>query len=198
MKDRFMSDPLTCPACASDAITTQSETEDFIFRSGGVEYPVRATYPVHFCTACHELFLGEAAEVARHAATCGALNRLTPADILALRERRGLSRKAFAKLSGVGEASLARWETGELIQSESNDNLLRLLARDENVRLLSGMRGAEAGQSPTETSVAARMGPRPELSVVSRHRHYAGLDSTRVESVKVESAQFRLKGMALH
>ena len=193
-----MSDPLTCPACGSDAITTQSETEDFVFRSGGVEYPVRATYPVYLCTACHERFMGEAAEVARHVATCVALNRLTPADILALRERLGLSRKAFAKLSGVGEASLARWETGELIQSESNDNLLRLLARDENVGLLSRVRGADAGQRRAEALVAVSTASRSELSVGPLRRRYAGLDSIKVESVKVVASQFKLKGMVLH
>ena len=138
-----MSDTLTCPACGSDSVVTHSETEDFVFRSGGVEYPVHATYPVHVCERCRESFVSEAAEVARHAATCAAMNRLTPADILSLREGLGLSRKAFAQLSGIGEASLARWETGELIQSESNDNLLTSAAR-RRVRAPSSRSGKDS------------------------------------------------------
>jgi hypothetical protein len=52
---------------------------------------------------------------------------------------------AFAQVvcgtHGFREASLARWETGSQIQSESNDNLLRLLADDKNVDALARQSG---------------------------------------------------------
>jgi putative zinc finger/helix-turn-helix YgiT family protein len=145
-----MENPITCPACSSQSVTTNDEIEDFDYHAGGNEYAVHAVIPVHTCTACGESFLSDAGENARHRAICAAMQRLTPEDILALRQRLGLSRKAFAELSGVGEASLARWETGEFIQSESNDNLLRLLLIDENVNCLATIRGitrAIAGSS---------------------------------------------------
>jgi putative zinc finger/helix-turn-helix YgiT family protein len=193
MKDRFMSDMLICPACGSDTVATRNESADFVFRSGGVEYPVHATYPVHICERCHESFIGEDAEVARHEATCIAMNRLTPADILSLREGLCLSRKAFAQLSGIGEASLARWETGELIQSESNDNLLRLLQWPENIRLLKKIRTSEVDSEPPATHVIARAQVSSRV-VAAVTRHYSGLDAEEVQIKRQESKRFRPTG----
>jgi len=139
-----MENLITCPVCGSQSIVTKDEAEDFNYQSGGREYSVRAMIPVHACAACGESFLSDAGENARHRAICGAMNRLTPEDILALRQRLAMSRRAFADLSGIGEASLARWETGELIQNESNDNLLRLLLIDDNVRHLAAIHGIGA------------------------------------------------------
>ena len=49
-----------------------------------------------------------------------------------------MSRALFARVTGFGEATLARWEHGEVIQNTSNDSFLRLLM-DEDVmkRLVS-------------------------------------------------------------
>jgi len=132
---------ITCPACRENTVSTSIEKDDFVFRSGGVDYPVSAEIPVHVCSSCGESFISEIGETARHAAICRAMQRLTPQEIYELRhERLALSRKSFAALSGIGEASLARWESGELIQSESNDNLLRLLMSDNNVQVLRELR----------------------------------------------------------
>jgi putative zinc finger/helix-turn-helix YgiT family protein len=151
-----MDNPNTCPLCSSQSITTNDEVEDFTYRAGGVEYAVHAVVPVHTCASCGESFLSHTGESARHRAICGAMKRLTPEDILALRQRLDMSRKAFGELSGIGEASLARWETGELIQNESNDNLLRLLMIDENVRTLAVLRGVTPTMAAAADVVAAR------------------------------------------
>ena len=42
-----------------------------------------------------------------------------------------MSRAAFAQVSGLGEASLNRWENGLAIQNHANDRYLRLLAHPE-------------------------------------------------------------------
>jgi len=126
-----------CPVCGSDQLTKRFHTERFSFESGGVAYPVTAAFPTYSCGNCGEQFVSDDGEEARHAAICQAMNRLTPAQIVQLREKLSLSRKAFAELAGFGEASLARWETGIQIQSESNDNLLRLLTNDKNVEELA-------------------------------------------------------------
>lgn len=44
-----------------------------------------------------------------------------------------LARAAFARLTGFGEATLARWERREVIQSISSDRYLRLLKNPVNV-----------------------------------------------------------------
>lgn len=49
---------------------------------------------------------------------------LTPEDIKAIRSHYGLSQKSFAKLLGLGEASIARYEKGQE-PSKANANLIR-------------------------------------------------------------------------
>ncbi len=68
----------------------------------------------------------------RHEAVCRHLGLLTPAEIRGLRERYNLSRAAFARMTGFGDATLARWEKGEVVQNASSDRYLRLLT-DPNV-----------------------------------------------------------------
>lgn len=60
---------------------------------------------------------------------------LTPEEIKSIRQHYGLSQTAFAKVLGLGEKTIARYENGSL-QDEAQNNLI-LLARDPvNFRLL--------------------------------------------------------------
>jgi putative zinc finger/helix-turn-helix YgiT family protein len=172
-----------CPVCHSNAVTTALEADNFVFRSGGVDYAVSAELPVHTCTDCGETFISEIGEIARHAAVCHAMRRLTPEEIYALRhDRLNLSRKAFAELSGIGEASLARWEGGEIIQSESNDNLLRLLSSPENVRALKELRGPDQPRSG--------LGPRPPREGTdARTMEAPALDAQRFPALRDSDAE---------
>lgn len=192
-----MTTALTCPVCDSATISIKSETDTFVYRSGGIDYPVVAKYPLHICDSCGESFLTEEGENARHEAVCAAMNRLTPREVVLLRSRLKLSRKAFAELSGVGEASLARWESGELIQSESNDNLLRLLAIDENVRMVQEIRGAtgkprDPRQEVTQTR-SAIMSDRAMIVVLER---LTALTREDAERANRQSPHFRIKRAA--
>ena len=63
---------------------------------------------------------------------------LTPWEIREIRKKHDLSRAAFAELTGLGAASLGRWETGALIQSLANDRYLRLLAAPGGLSALKG------------------------------------------------------------
>src|SRR5207249_4737087 len=59
-----------------------------------------------------------------------------------LRERLGLSQAEFAAFTGIGEASLSRWERGLLIPSKAHNRYLRLIREHaDNVRLLQAMSG---------------------------------------------------------
>jgi DNA-binding transcriptional regulator YiaG len=172
--------------------------EDFSFRAGGVDYPVHSTYPAHVCADCGASFIGESGEVARHEAVCAAMNRLTPHEILTLRQNKlRLSRKALSVLSGIGEASLARWEAGELIQSESNDNLLRLLMTPENVERLREARRlpaiAEAAPAYLEHDlVTSRV---VGIRITSRGAQLHGLRDARADELARGRAEFRLKAV---
>ncbi|MHB1452321.1 MAG: type II TA system antitoxin MqsA family protein [Coriobacteriia bacterium] len=60
---------------------------------------------------------------------------LQPEQIREIRSRYGLGQKAFARLLGWGDVTLARYETGSL-QSEAHDATLRLVEDPQNVRRL--------------------------------------------------------------
>lgn len=187
---------ITCPSCRESEVSTTMERDQFVFRSGGIDYNVSADVPVHSCPACGESFVSEIGETARHAAICHAMRRLTPQEIHSLRhERLRLSRKNFAELSGIGEASLARWESGELIQSESNDNLLRLLASDDNVRSLRKIRNLNSNETAPVRAHQIRRGTAvasPEGNVIDIER-YAGLRNVNGNYIMQQRTRFRLK-----
>ena len=50
-----------------------------------------------------------------------------------------MSRAAFARLTGFGEATLGRWERGEVIQNTSNDSFLRILMDADIMKRLRSM-----------------------------------------------------------
>ncbi len=50
-----------------------------------------------------------------------------------------MSRAEFARVTGFGEATLARWERGEVIQNTSNDSFLRMLMDRDAMKSLSRM-----------------------------------------------------------
>jgi transcriptional regulator with XRE-family HTH domain len=76
---------------------------------------------------------------------------MTPAEIRAIRREAGaLSRAQFARITRLGEATIGRWERGELIQNRANDQLLYLLTFPENVtRLRNRERKDESPRSPS-------------------------------------------------
>ncbi|MCY4060668.1 MAG: helix-turn-helix domain-containing protein [Gammaproteobacteria bacterium] len=95
--------------------------------------------PVRRCKSCGFEFTDREAEEIKHEAVCRHLGLLSPNGIRAIRGMHGMSRAAFSKVSGIGEATLNRWENGLLVQNRANDRFLRLLASPENVRKLQAL-----------------------------------------------------------
>jgi DNA-binding transcriptional regulator YiaG len=95
-----------------------------------------ASVPVRICDECGFHFTDEAADDARHEAICRHLRVMTPQEIATVRKDYGLSRPEFARLTRLGEASLARWEAGLLIQNAAYDQFLYLLTFPENIERL--------------------------------------------------------------
>ena len=95
--------------------------------------------PVLVCPQCGEIFYGPEAEKAHNRAICKAYHLLASEEVKAIRERLGKTQEEFAELTGIGVATLSRWEKGRLIQTRAHDNYLRILqAVPEAVRLLEG------------------------------------------------------------
>jgi putative zinc finger/helix-turn-helix YgiT family protein len=140
----------TCPNCDSAAIEERQEEQEFAYGIGDEQVILKATLPVFVCPNCDFAFSDQRGEIARHAAVCSHLGVLPPAEIVAIRQSLSLSRSEFAELTGVGIASLQRWETGSQIQSKSNDKLIRLMRNPENISLLKG-----EGGGPTQVVAVA-------------------------------------------
>lgn len=123
----------TCPECESGRMTVQREMDEFQYGAGESAVTLSAYIPIHKCDDCGYEYVDEVGMQMRHAAVCKHLGLLTPAEIKEIRVKRMLSQKAFSELTGIGVASIARWETGSLLQNKSHDNLLRFCSFPDNI-----------------------------------------------------------------
>ena len=133
---RDQNDESKCPNCGRRNTRTTMVEDTFTYGEGPNAVNLTTTVPLQTCLDCSFQFLGAAAEDAHHEAICHHLGVMTPSQIQALRRRYQLSRAGFAQLTKLGEASLARWERGELIQNAAYDQLLYLLTFEENLQRL--------------------------------------------------------------
>ena len=135
----------TCFEC--DASTrTEWREHAFTYGAGASAKELRVTLPVRVCNSCGLEFLDHEAETLQHEAICTHLGVLTPKEIEGIRKMHGMSRARFSAVTGLGEATLNRWEKAILIQNTANDRYLRLLALPANIRRLR-LAGATA-ESP--------------------------------------------------
>jgi putative zinc finger/helix-turn-helix YgiT family protein len=171
---------LQCPNCGKQSLSTVFETENIVYGSGKEATEIPVELPVRRCGECGFQYTDEEAEDIRHAAVCEHLGLMTPGEIAALRRRYDMSRAEFADLTRFGEASLARWETGQLLQNAANDQLLYLLSFESNVERLQ-KRQAEKTQKGPSANVAA--------TYEVRFSHL-----TDVIAVQSEARSFSLRG----
>lgn len=153
--DMILSNPTArprCEGCGDGCLNRSVQEEVFLYGSGADAVELRASVPVWSCDACGEAFTDAEAEDLRHEAVCRHLKRLTPAEVLALRGRRGLTQEGFADLTRFGVASVKRWESGNQIQSESADRYLRLLGDEAAfARMQAIVAGLGADAEATKT-----------------------------------------------
>ena len=145
----------TCPYC-EQSVTTTLENETLAYGSGESVVGLHVRLPVRHCEACDFHFIDEVGERIQTEAVYRHHGLLTPWEIRATRERRGLSRPAFAEITGLGEATIKRWETGAKTQNRANDRYLRLLNDDScwsALERLAAPRKAQLRQ-PTTASAA--------------------------------------------
>ena len=136
-----------CFECDAPADTRWRE-HPFPYGTGASAVELNVTLPVRVCRSCGFEFLDHEAETLQHEAVCAHLGVLTPKEIRGIRRMHGMSRAEFSRVTGLGEATLNRWENAILIQNAANDRYLRLLARHENVRRLKRLDGSGARRHP--------------------------------------------------
>jgi len=132
-----------CPSCGEGILKPKTLHECFNHEEDGRTMPVVVqNVPVEICTRCGEKFHGPEAARLHHQAICKTFGFLTPEQIRSVREDNGLTQEEFARLTGIGQATISRWERGRLVQNRAMDNYLRLLkANRANVRLLKNLQG---------------------------------------------------------
>jgi putative zinc finger/helix-turn-helix YgiT family protein len=129
---------LRCGNCGSPNVSTSMETDRFVHGVGGDAAELSVEVPVRTCRDCGTQFTDDEAERVRHEAVCRHLGLLTPCEIRDIRIRYGKRRPDFAALTKLGEATLARWESGATLQNAAYDQYLRLLRFPENLSRVSG------------------------------------------------------------
>lgn len=112
------------------------------------------------CDGCgEELMTDELAQVTEQEAAAKyrqAERRLSPDEILALRQRLGLTQDLMERALGLGAKTWVRWESGRVMPNRSMDNLLRLIDRDSSsLRYLAELHGVEV---PSESAPIRRAG----------------------------------------
>ena len=117
-----------CPVCGSMNIDTHWRHDDYTYGSGESAVTLPVHLPVRNCNSCAFEYLDHEAESLYHNAVCQHLGVLNPKEVRDIRYRLGMSRASFANITGLGAATLARWENGSVIQNRANDRYLRLLA----------------------------------------------------------------------
>ena len=167
-----------CADCGS-SISTSWHSHTFRYGTGESAADLTVRVPVRRCDGCDFDYLDYEGERIMHEAVCHHLGVLTPAEILAIRVRHDLSRAAFAKITGIGEASLSRWESGINVQNPANDRYLRLLAHPGILPLLQSVVSAPAQVASPATfrriEVSATLQQRQQLFSLRSRQAFLGL-----------------------
>ena len=141
---------LHCPLCGRETVTTTIHHHTFDYGTGASAVELTVDLPVRRCAPCDYEYLDEVAEDLQHEAVCKHFGVLSPHEIRRIREDHGMTRTKFAEVTGLGEASLNRWENGLNIQTHAYDRYLRLLALPGTLQRLRdivrrGVSSTEAG-----------------------------------------------------
>ncbi len=148
-------DTVPCFDCDADTRRIWGE-HTFTYGIGADAAELTVTLPVHVCPSCGFECLDDEAETLKHEAVCAHLGVLSPNEIRGIRGMYGMSRAAFSKVTGLGEATLNRWENGILIQSAANDRYLRLLAAGSNMHRLKRLGSEPLGSCPPSEADTGR------------------------------------------
>ena len=132
----FSSTNVECASCGSQSTATRMEEESFQYGEADATVMLIANVPVHTCAECGFEFTNGTADAIRHDSVCRHLGVMTPAEISKIRKGFGFSKAEFARQTGIGEASVNRWERGAIIQNAAMDSYLYLLSLPGNLRAL--------------------------------------------------------------
>jgi putative zinc finger/helix-turn-helix YgiT family protein len=125
-----------CEKCMCERETKIVQTDkELLVKS----YPVQISATIRVCSVCGERIgdnvLDDINLDAAFREYRNAKNLLMPEQIKAIREQYGLTQVAFAKILGLGDKTITRYENGSL-QDEAQNNLILLVQNPENFATL--------------------------------------------------------------
>ena len=183
---REISGPDACEMCGTTGLKTELVRDPFIYGSGDQAVELVIDIPVHTCLRCEMSFTSAEAEQIEHDAVCRHLGLLAPTEIRGLREQYGVSRAAFARVTGLGDATLARWERGDVMQNRANDRYLRLLRDPEVMRKLELL--ASEGDSASQDRTARAAFGRPSRQSIAEKTK--ALPAHKMDRLRNEGTEF--------
>ena len=128
-----------CPSCNDDRVLRSIQDYEYVYGVGEAAVRIWLEIPVYSCTQCQIQFTNWETEEIEKQALCKHFGVLNPNEIKQIRKKYAMSRSEFSQLTGIGEASLSRWEKGINIQNIANDRYLRLLNDPATFRLLESI-----------------------------------------------------------
>ena len=125
-----------CAQCGARAVETVEQRHTFRYGTGESAAELTVHLPVRRCATCGFEFLDGESERIKLEAICEHLGVLSPAGIRRIRERYGMTQAEFARVTGLGKASLVRWENGSMNHTRAYDRYVRLLESPDVMRRL--------------------------------------------------------------
>lgn len=172
----LVKDGLSCPLCGNIGIATTIQPHSFCYGTGEMKVQLTVDAHVRRCPSCDFEYLDHVTENLKQEAICQYLGVLSPNEIRRIRQKCEMSRSKFAQVTGLGEASLNRWENGLNIQSLAYDRYIRLLAIPDTMRTL-------------EQVVNEINGPAGRVNIENRFRFVDETD----DRLLVEKNSFKLR-----
>lgn len=125
-----------CPNCEEDREIKIGTKKEILTIN---KEPIEINAQVEYCPVCQEYFADSETEEKNIQRAYRVYRQkhglLQPDEIKAIREKYGISQRAFSRLLGWGEITFHRYEAGGL-QDEAHNNELLLLKDSDNFRVL--------------------------------------------------------------
>lgn len=149
----FLGSMRPCLFCNMHSARETLQTEQFNYKTEtGDVIELSAVVPVISCDSCGESYTDDRAADIRHDAVCRYLGRLTPKNLKEVRESYGCTQAEWSELTGIGTASIKRWESGALIQGLAYDRFIRILSDKRGHLLLVQLNNYREQPIPTRRS----------------------------------------------
>lgn len=116
---------LVCDCCGEPVAKEAIKQMPIEYGDGPDAVVLYADAPVISCPECGIEYTDSRAEFIRHDAICTHLGLLTSSQLREMRQRLGWSVQRMSNETGLGTASISRWENAQIIQSKANDKLMR-------------------------------------------------------------------------